>query len=76
MNKHKLRHKRHFVTRIEWLHRFAAKKSDFARRIFSLERRQIHHGCDELESGKFGRSLDAAFGKRGRAFLHHDLIDN
>ena len=66
---------RHLVARIDRLHRLAAEKGDFAGRVFSFQRRQVHHRDRELEAGEFGRSLDAALGERGRALFDHHLID-
>ena len=66
---------RHFVTSLERLHRFAAKKRDFARRVFAFQGRQIHHRDGELKASQFGGRFDAAPGERYSAFFDHDLID-
>ena len=66
---------RHAVARVDRLHGFAAEVGHFARRVFSLERREVHHRDDQLQPCEFRRRLDAAFGEGSGAFLDHHLID-
>ena len=54
---------------------FAAEVGDFAGRVFSLERGEVHHRDDHFQAAEFRRVFDAAVGERGCAFLGHHLIN-
>src|SRR2546423_845139 len=64
----------HIVFWLGWPEGFAAKISHLSWSIFSLQRGEVHHRSDDLQSGELGAGFDAAFGKGGGPLLGHHLI--
>ena len=56
-------------------HRLDAHRPDLARRVLSLEGRQVHHRDRELERPQLRRLLDRAALERIDALLDADLVD-
>src|SRR5439155_17842892 len=57
------------------MHSLGAQRPDLARRVATLERREIHHPDREVERPELGGLLDRPFAQRLDTLLDADLVD-